>query len=764
VRSETRSSPYQGLVPYTEDDADWFFGRETWSAIVIDNLRAYRLSVLYGSSGVGKSSLLNAGVVRQLREEARRSVEEDGVPQHAVVTFGFWSTADPTSALKIAIRASVESVAPELAPDAPSGSLADVVSAWSERIHGPLLIVLDQFEEYFLYHPLDAGPGSFDEELAVALRRRDTPANFLLSIREDAVAQLDRFEGRVPGLLDNLLRIEHLDHLAAREAIERPIQQWNRLEAAPGEEVEIEPALVDAVLEQVETGKVLVGAGGAGVAAAGEARIEAPYLQLVLTRLWDEELAAGSRVLRLETLERLGGAERMVRTHVDSTMRLLPHKEQEIAARIFRYLVTPSGTKIAHRDEDLAEYSDVSIERLEPLVGRLAGEARILRPIGEDSHEIYHDALAGPILDWRRRYEDSQSRRLLRHALLLSISAALSAIVMAAYLGGALHGWDAKTLDIRFSIRGVRAANNVSLVAIDDSTFQALKLRWPFPRTLHARVIDRICSSHPRAVVIDIQFSEPGTVADDNALGSALLRCQGRTVLATTEFSRSGQPNLIFGRQWLREIGARFGNALLSTDADGVVRDLPYSTAKGESLSLVAAELALGRAIRPSELGGSSTYIDYAGPAGTVSATPYWQVLRGGFRPGSFRDKVVIVGATAPALQDVHKTPTSESMSGPEVQANAVETALRGFPLRSHKSLDLALIALLGLTVPVASLRIGRWKSCALGLVVAGLYVGSVQLAFNGGLLLPVIYPLIALALGTILVLASGTRSARHFL
>ena len=396
------------------------------------------------------------------------------------------------------------------------------------------------------------------------------------------------------------------------------------------------------------------------------------------------------------------------------------------------------------------------------LLEQLAGTPRILRPVGDGAYEIYHDVLTTAILDWRRRYEDSQSRRVLRHALLLSMSAAMTALVMAAYLGGAWHGWEVKTLDSRFSIRGVRAANDVSLVGIDDTTFQALKLQWPFPRTLHAKVVDRICSSHPRAVVINIQFSEFGTKAEDNALGNALLRCQGKTVLATTQFSPTGQPNLIFDARALREIDAHFGNGELPKDADGVIRDLPYSTAKGKSISLVAAELALGRTIQPSELGGSTTYIDYAGPAGTISSTPYWRVLRGRFRPRSFEDKVVIVGATAPALQDVHKTPTSEAMSGPEMHANAVETALRGFPLRPHKSVDLVLIALLGLVAPVASIRLGVWKSCVLAAVVAGLYVLAVQLAFNHDLLLPFMYPIIALVLGTTLVVASGTRWAKR--
>ena len=63
-----RGSPYQGLIPYDEQDAPFFFGREKETRIITANLFASRLTLLYGASGVGKSSVLQAGVVRQLHE------------------------------------------------------------------------------------------------------------------------------------------------------------------------------------------------------------------------------------------------------------------------------------------------------------------------------------------------------------------------------------------------------------------------------------------------------------------------------------------------------------------------------------------------------------------------------------------------------------------------------------------------------------------------------------------------------------------------
>ena len=98
------------------------------------------------------------------------------------------------------------------------------------------------------------------------------------------------------------------------------------------------------------------------------AGIEAPYLQLVLIRMWDEERETRVDNLRLETLERLGGADRIVRTHLDASLGALPVAAQDLAGRTLRFLVTPSGTKIALRITDLSDYASVSPEQLEPLV------------------------------------------------------------------------------------------------------------------------------------------------------------------------------------------------------------------------------------------------------------------------------------------------------------------------------------------------------------------------------------------------------------
>ncbi len=78
-------SPYIGLVPYSEKDAPFFFGREKERDIIIENLNACRLTLLYGPSGVGKSSILNAGVTYRLKHLIKESIQQNGISSFAVI-------------------------------------------------------------------------------------------------------------------------------------------------------------------------------------------------------------------------------------------------------------------------------------------------------------------------------------------------------------------------------------------------------------------------------------------------------------------------------------------------------------------------------------------------------------------------------------------------------------------------------------------------------------------------------------------------------
>jgi WD40 repeat protein len=428
------ASPYKGLAPFEDSalDALLFFGREREIEVIVANLMASRLTVLFGASGVGKTSLLRAGVSHGLRRA------HGALP----LVFSSW-TGDPVAELLDAVEAAAAAAARKpAAPMRRAGSLADALAGVARQLDSDIYVILDQFEEYFLYHEDERGSGTLADELPEALRRGGLRANFLLGIRDDSLARLDVLKPRIPNLFGNSLRLDRLDRNAGRAAIVGPLERYNDL--VPAEErISAEPELIEALLEQVAVGRVDLGQSGRGGLDEGDAaeRIEAPYLQLVLERLWEVESASGSHQLRLETLTALGGAARIVEDHLERAMAELSPDEKDAAAAIYNHLVTPSGTKIAHRARDLAGYASVGEAETARVLNRLV-EERIVRA-GENGaegprYEIFHDVLAEAVLAWRneheaeRKLEAERATAARRHRRLLGL--ATGALVLIAIL------------------------------------------------------------------------------------------------------------------------------------------------------------------------------------------------------------------------------------------------------------------------------------------------------------------------------------------
>jgi tetratricopeptide (TPR) repeat protein len=388
-------TPYRGLDSYTEETRDFFFGRDEESTTIAANLLTSPVTVLYGASGVGKSSVLMAGVIPFLRDQQSSTV----------VLFRKWQEPDLIPALNRTVAAAVMQRGLPAA-DITRGFDICVASAVANT-NGPVTIILDQFDEFLLYHgPQTESGAAFEHQFSRLVNRGDAPVNFLISIREDWVAKLDRFQSRIPNVLSNLIRLEHLDLAAARTATTQPLAHYNRLlqrrdpDAQP---YSIEPALVETILDQVKT------------AEPDEVQIETAFLQMILSALWEAEAAKRSRALRLETLGELGGAERIVRDYVDREVRRLTPRQQEVCALIFDRLVTPSGSKIAHTADDLQkmiEDDTVSVQAILTSLG--TNNNRIFRDVASSGvvrYEIFHDVLAAPILAWRSRFLAAQRER-----------------------------------------------------------------------------------------------------------------------------------------------------------------------------------------------------------------------------------------------------------------------------------------------------------------------------------------------------------------
>ncbi|MCW5213576.1 ATP-binding protein, partial [Desulfobulbus sp. TB] len=213
-RLESGFEPYIGLRPFREDEQDRFFGRDREISVLLDKIRANRLTLLLAGSGVGKSSLLRAGIMPAL----------DGDTE--LVYHRNWS-APPGPALKQSVSShfSKKYNAARLGEQFAALPLKDILRACTMFSTGRKILLLDQFEEFFNYQRFRPDFRPFIEELSAAVLDSGIPVSFIFSMREDFALELNAFKPFLPTIFDNYFRLEKLTRDQARLAIAEPLKQ-----------------------------------------------------------------------------------------------------------------------------------------------------------------------------------------------------------------------------------------------------------------------------------------------------------------------------------------------------------------------------------------------------------------------------------------------------------------------------------------------------------------------------------------------------------
>jgi adenylate cyclase len=348
--------------------------------------------------------------------------------------------------------------------------------------------------------------------------------------------------------------------------------------------------------------------------------------------------------------------------------------------------------------------------------------------------------------------------RRLRRTLLVAVAVFSLGTVIVLDATGALDRAELSTVDARFDLRGARAVpDDVVVLGIDDVTFDELKERWVFSRRTFAKALSGVASDHPRAIVYDVEFAEPSKdVEGDNMLILA-TRKAGNVVLSATEVGKHGATKIFGGAEGQRFAKATIGNGLLPEGSTGTLRRLPYAIDGLRTLSVATVERVTGKPVNRKRLAGEGGWIDYSGPPGHIRYVSFSKAVKRTFKPGSFRNRIVVIGAVAPSLQDRHPTswPAGE-MAGPEIHANAIDTLLRGAPLHdTGETADLLIALALTILPLLLGVFLRPFLALALGLGAAVLYALVAQIAFGRELILPVVVPLVGLAIalvGTLVV------------
>lgn len=278
----------------------------------------------------------------------------------------------------------------------------------------------------------------------------------------------------------------------------------------------------------------------------------------------------------------------------------------------------------------------------------------------------------------------------------LSTALILLVVAVVTSYSGVLGRVDNLLFDLGQRLHARPPPADLVIVAIDEDSLSKLG-RWPWSRRLHAALIDRLKADGARVIGLDLVIAEPDTADQpaDAELAGALARAGNVVLPVLLESSRvNGQLLETLPLPQLLERAAGLGRVHVELDEDGIARGIylwegvgspawpHFSQAVLQTAGLLPPDYrreappatdAMPFALMRAE----PRRISFLGPPGHMQTLSYVRVLTGEFAPGTFRDKVVLVGATAAGMGDLLPTPVSglrQPMPGVEVHANALES------------------------------------------------------------------------------------------
>ena len=417
--SQAVKFPYRGLSAFGEQDAALFFGRDAAAADVLELMSARLsgdgLAVVSGVSGAGKSSLLRAGVLPQLRKSGLAGAPEAASWPCRVFTPGRRPLDELAVQIAPLARADAAEVRERLAADPDGFTLTarqaaleatDPAAATIDAGQRRVMLVVDQYEQLYTSCEVAAERDAFITALHAAAAGNDPAALVVLVVRADFEARLADYQQLTAAVQGRYL-LTAMTERQLQLAITRPA-------AAVGSRVEDD--LVQALLDEVR-----MRSGGPSPAGETPAAARAGVLPLLSHALDQAWRTRSGHTLTLADYEQAGGIEGAVAVSAQRAYDRLSQAQQEAARQVFTRLVATSGdgTDTAARVAtcDLSAGKDAAGKRdVETVLEEFAAARLLILDAG--AVEISHEALlsAWPLLrdDW---LADARADRIVRTRL-----------------------------------------------------------------------------------------------------------------------------------------------------------------------------------------------------------------------------------------------------------------------------------------------------------------------------------------------------------
>lgn len=366
-----------GMEYYGEELANLFFGRNIETEILQKQIMEHKVSLLIGSSGVGKTSLLCAGLMNQLKLI--------GWPVAIVRPL----TA-PCENLKRLIWQQLLANALPAELDLPG--VFDAVSVAHEGAH--VLIIVDQFEDVLS----PSNPSDIEELVAGLLSfHRSTYSNvhLLLCYRGDVESELGRIWQVISGSAAGLPRT-YLGPLTKATAENIVLKTLDALGIKTIGHTNQPSSFIDSIIEDIDTESRLNGHVG----------VYPPFIQMVLAHIF--ETADGKKRYSVVKYEVAGGSRKVIADYLITQLKYLGD-DIEKGKQLLISLVSSYGTKTQKSLDELADESLVSKQEVRIILSRLI-DVRIVRAVN-GSYEIAHDFLAKRIMNELVSAEEKEAKK-----------------------------------------------------------------------------------------------------------------------------------------------------------------------------------------------------------------------------------------------------------------------------------------------------------------------------------------------------------------
>jgi hypothetical protein len=371
VRTEKLTNPYKFLDVYAVKDSDIYFGRDAAADDLYGRVLGSRLTVVHAPSGSGKSSLLRAGIGKRLIEQNRLPVYIPSIDPRAY--------EHPIDAIKAAlVPPSLQLARPQLFS---ALSLPEFMGIFIEKLSRrtqELVLVLDQFEEFFILAAPSSQLRAFVDALAVCCADENLPLRIVIAIRKDYLSELAGLKQSLPKIFLNEFRLEPMNREEIIAAITGPLTA-----AAAG--VSVEQALQDRLADDLTQGE-----------------FELFLLQLYCDSLYKQ--VGQDKIIQLESYEKLKQSERGPLSDYIQNMVLerLPYRARQSAKRVLVKLISEKNTRQAVLDTDLTQQLGLAPEEYRTVLSTLVG-AHLVERSETDEGYVYtltHDSVALEVRKW----------------------------------------------------------------------------------------------------------------------------------------------------------------------------------------------------------------------------------------------------------------------------------------------------------------------------------------------------------------------------